>query len=93
MKSLEMQLNEERENVKCFERINSELKTEIHRLRLLMAQTELEERIQKLPTEGKERLRKAFPGTDIGGLKEAVNVETRMSKQDIRVEKILRGAR
>jgi CHASE3 domain sensor protein len=77
MVSLEMQLNEERETVKCFERINSELKTEIHRLRLLIAQTELEERIQKLPQAAQERLRTAFPGTNIGGLKQAVNIEKR----------------
>jgi hypothetical protein len=103
MKSLETQIAEERENVRFFERINSELRTEIHRinselrteihrLRLLFAQLKVEERIKDLPPEGKARLRAAFPGDYVCGINEAVNCEKRLlSKQDIRVEKILKG--
>lgn len=82
MKSVETQLNEALDEVAFYKRINGELRTEIHRLRLRDAQTQLEERIAALPTDAKERLRAAFPGTDVGGLKQAV-----------RVEKLLGGAK
>jgi hypothetical protein len=90
MKSCEVLLNEALDEVAFYKRISAELRAEIHRLRLRDAQTELEERIAALPTESQERLRKAFPGTFIGGLKQAVKTEQRhMSKQDARVERIL----
>jgi ribosomal protein L34E len=38
-------------------------------------------------------LRDAFPGTDLGGLKQAANIERKQSKQDARVERILGGAK
>jgi len=77
MTSIETKLNEALDTIKFYERINTELKTEIHRLRLRDAQTQLEERISKLPEAAQERLRKIFPSTDIAGLKYAVKVEQR----------------
>lgn len=70
MKSVETQLNEALEQ-------NTILKRVIHQQHLLRAQVELEERIAALPTDAKERLRKAFPGTDLAGLKQAIKVEQR----------------
>ena len=88
--SLEVRLNSALDEIAFYKRVNGELRTEIHRLRLRDAQVNLEERITNLPEDAKQRLRVAFPGTDIGGLKQAVKAEQRLlSKQDARVERIL----
>lgn len=73
--SIEAQLNEALETIKSYERIISQLKNALRQERLLKAQVALEERIKDLPTDAKERLRKAFPTTDLNGLKQAVGIE------------------
>jgi len=70
MLSIEVQLNQALAE-------NQQLKNTLHQERLLHAQVTLEERIQALSPASQERLRKAFPGTDLGGLKQAANVERR----------------
>lgn len=92
MKSLELQLNEALATIEHYQRVVDALKTALHEEKLLHAQVQLEAKIAALPTDAKERLRRAFPGTHIAGLREAVNVEKR-TKQNRRVEKILGGAR
>ena len=77
MTSIEVKLNEALATITHRENVIVTLKGELHQARLLLAQVELEGRIATLPTESQERLRKAFPGTYIGGLKQAVNVEKR----------------
>jgi hypothetical protein len=77
MVSLDTKLNEALAQLQHHENVIVTLKGELHKARLFVAQVELEGRIATLPTESKERLRKAFPGTDMGGLKQAVNVEKR----------------
>ena len=90
MTSIETKVHELADDNEALTRIITQLKVEIHRLRLRDAQTQLEERIAALPTASQERLRTAFPGTDLGGLKQAVTTERKqMSKQDARVERIL----
>lgn len=95
MTSIEVKLNEALATIQHHENVIVTLQEALRKERTLKAQVELEERIALLPTDAKERLRRAFPGSVVGGLKEAVNVERRhgMSKQDIRVQKILGGAR
>lgn len=56
---------------------NGQLKEALRQERVLKAQVELETKIAGLPPDAKERLRKAFPGADLGGLKQAINVEKR----------------
>ena len=77
MTSIEVRLNEALANIQHRENAIVTLKEELHQARLLIVQIELEERIAFLPTDAKERLRKAFPNTDLGGLKQAVNIEKR----------------
>jgi hypothetical protein len=90
MTSIETKYNQLIDENAALLRIIASLKTEVRRLRLREAQVELEERIKDLPFEARERLRKAFPDIDVGGLKQAVKCEQRqMSKQDARVERIL----
>jgi len=89
--SLEIKINQLSDENAALTRIIAQLRTEVHRLRLLHSQIELEERIASLPVASQQRLRAAFPGTDLGGLKQAVNAERRLqpNKQDRRVERIL----
>ena len=75
--SIEARLNQTIEQVNFYERVITSLRNELLQYRLLDAQIELEQRIASLPTDAKERLRKAFPGVDLGGLKQAINVEKR----------------
>ncbi len=77
MLSLETQLNQAFERIGQLTGENIELKNALHQERLLHAQVTLEERIEKLSPASQERLRKAFPGTDLGGLRQAINVERR----------------
>jgi hypothetical protein len=77
MMSVEARLNEALATISHRENVIVSLKEELRQARLLIAQIELEGRIVALPTEAKQRLRKAFPGTDLGGLKQAVKVEKR----------------
>jgi hypothetical protein len=77
MISIEARLNEALTTITHRENVIVSLKEELRQARMLIAQIELEGRIASLPTDAKERLRKAFPGTDLGGLKQAVNVEKR----------------
>jgi hypothetical protein len=77
MLSIEAQLNQALETIKFYERQITTLKEALCQRRLLEAQVELETRIASLPTDAKERLRTAFPNTDLGGLKQAINIERR----------------
>jgi hypothetical protein len=51
-----------------------------HRRNIAEAQTYLETLMGEagLPEESKQRLRRAFPGTDKGGMRTAVTIEKRM---------------
>jgi len=80
MESLESKYNRALDDIAFWKRIVSELKVETHRLRLLIAQTEVEERIQKLQPAAADRLRKIFNSTDVGGLRAAVKVEGRKTQ-------------
>ena len=53
------------------------LKQALHQERVLRQQCNLEKEIQHLPLEARDRLRRAFPGVDLGGLRSAVRVEVR----------------
>jgi hypothetical protein len=77
MISVEARLNEALSTISHHENVIVTLKEELHQARLLLAQVELEGRITNLPLESRERLRKAFPGTHMGGLKQAVKIEKR----------------
>jgi hypothetical protein len=80
MTSIEGKLNQALDNVAYLERQNAGLRRALRQERVFKAQVELEERIAALPTDAKERLRKAFPDTNLGGLKEAINCEKRGAK-------------
>ena len=75
MTSVEAKLNQLLDENAALTRIITQLKQALRQARLLMKQTELEERIQNLPMESRERLRKAFPDTDLNGLRQAIHVE------------------
>lgn len=77
MQSVEAKYNQALETLNFYERVITTLRSELTQLRTFKAQVELEERIALLPTDAKERLRQAFPGTDLGGLRQAVRVEQR----------------
>lgn len=77
MMSVEAKLNQALETINFYERVITSLRNQVHEARLFKAQVELEERIAKLPTDAKERLRQAFPGVALDGLRQAVNVEKR----------------
>ena len=79
MTSIESQLNAALATIKQHEATITSLKDALHQERLLKVQVELEERIKDLPVASQERLRKAFPTTDLGGLKQAIGVERRLS--------------
>jgi hypothetical protein len=90
MTSIEAKYNQLLDENAALQRIIASLKASLVEARRLVAQTELEERIQDLPPEARERLRKAFPGSDLAGSKQAINIERRnLSKKDARVERIL----
>ena len=74
---MEAKLNQALETINFYERQIVSLREELLNYRLLDAQVKLEQRIAALPASAQERLRKAFPGTDLGGLKQAVNIEKR----------------
>ena len=81
MISIEVQLHEALATIKHHENVIVTLKGELHQERLLKKQVELEGCIRNLPPDAKERLRKAFPNCDLGGLRQAVNVEKRGIKR------------
>ena len=78
MMSVEAKLNEALATITHHENVIVTLKGELHQAKLFVAQVELEGRIANLPIESQERLRKAFPGFVLDGLKQAVNVEKRL---------------
>lgn len=85
-----MKYNAALAKVQFYEDLVVKLRSQIRLHKLVKAQVELEERIANLPPDAKQRLREAFPSTDIAGLKEAINVERRLgNKQDDRVDRIL----
>lgn len=85
MQSIEVKLHEALDTIAHHEREIISLRGELHQARLLVAQVELEERIHHLPFESRERLRRAFSNTDLGGLKQAVRIEERHANTYIRV--------
>lgn len=92
MQSLEVQLNQALAKIEFYESLVVSLRSQIHQDHLKQAQVELEERIVKLPPDAKERLRKAFPSTDLGGLRQAIKAERSFRKNhkvDDRVDRIL----
>lgn len=92
MTSLETRVHELTDENAALSRIITQLKAALREERLFTAQTELEYRIRELPEESRERLRKAFPNVHLAGLREAINVESKLTKQDARVAKILGGS-
>ena len=79
---------------------NAGLKAELHEMRITKAAIERADvlRDSMLPGTSVARLNEAFSSsTDNAGLKQAINAELRhmraMSKQDLRVERILGGAK
>jgi len=77
MISIEVRLNEALTTIRHHENVIITLQEALRQERLLKAQVELETRIVDLPSDAKERLRKAFPNVDLGGLRQAVKVEKR----------------
>ena len=77
MISIEVRLNEALATIQHHENVIITLQEALRQERLLKAQVELETRIADLPSDAKERLRKAFPNVDLGGLRQAVKVEKR----------------
>jgi hypothetical protein len=75
--SIEAKLNQALETISFYERQITSLREALCQYRLLDAQAELEKRIASLPTDAKERLRTAFPGVDLAGLKTAIKIEHR----------------
>ena len=75
--SLEAKYNQLLDEKETLLRVIRQLKATVHKQHLLMVQVELEERIKDLPAASQERLSKAFPGTDLGGLKQAIKAEKR----------------
>lgn len=75
MLSIEARLHQALETINFYERLITSLREALRQYRLLDAQIRLEERIAALPTTSQERLRAAFPGQDLAGLREAINVE------------------
>lgn len=80
MMSVEAKLNQALETINFYERLITSLRNQLNHERLLNAQVELEAKIAALPTDAKERLRTAFPGVVLDGLKQAVNIEKRGAK-------------
>lgn len=100
MTSIEAQLNEALAGIARLEQENAGLKVTIHELQIAKAASERADMLRDsmLPGVSVARLNNAFANsTDNAGLKQAINAELRymraMSKQDLRVEKILGGAK
>ena len=97
MKSIEAQLNEALDLLKCRDAEIVTLKKVIHEKQIIIAKTERDGKLKEsgLPAGAVARLHAAFAqSTDNAGLKQAINCERRMpqSKQDARVERILGDA-
>jgi alpha-D-ribose 1-methylphosphonate 5-triphosphate synthase subunit PhnL len=62
-----------------WESLSPEQKQLVHEEHVAEARDHLETLMSKaeLPEESKQRLRRMFPGTDKGGMKQAVNIEKR----------------
>lgn len=97
MTSIEAKYNQLVDENAALTRIITQLKAALHQSQIGHATIKRQQLLKEsgLPEQSCERLNRAFAlSTDNAGLKQAINTERRMpmTKQDLRVEKILGGA-